>query len=67
MKALEEESRRLKRMYAELSMLADLLKDGPVTQSFRPSLTPQNYLLWKKKNGLHIHNSAVSVRSGLRF
>ena len=28
MKALEEENRRLKRMYAELSMQADLLKEA---------------------------------------
>jgi len=30
MKAMEEENRRLKRMYADLSMQADLLKDGLV-------------------------------------
>ena len=48
MKALEEENRRLKRMHAKLSMLADPLKDGPVTPSFRQSLTPQKHLLWKK-------------------
>ena len=29
MKAMEEENRRLKRMYADLSMQADLLKEGP--------------------------------------
>ncbi|KMK69022.1 Transposase [Puniceibacterium sp. IMCC21224] len=28
MKAMEEENRRLKRMYAELSMQADLLKEA---------------------------------------
>lgn len=29
MKAMEEENRRLKRMYADLSMQADLLKEAP--------------------------------------
>ncbi len=29
MKALEDENRRLKKMYAEMSMQAELLKDGP--------------------------------------
>jgi len=30
MKAMKEENRRLKRMYADLSMQADLLKESPV-------------------------------------
>ncbi len=37
MKALEEENRRLKRMYADLSMQADLLKEALGKKITRPS------------------------------
>ena len=38
MKALEDENRRLKRMYADLSMQADLLKEALGKKMKRPSV-----------------------------
>lgn len=37
MKAMEAENRRLKRMYAEMSMQNDLLKEAPRKRAVRPS------------------------------
>ncbi|MFT7107562.1 MAG: putative transposase [Yoonia sp.] len=42
MKAMEEENRRLKRMYADLSMQADLLKEKPLEKSDGAVSTPRD-------------------------
>jgi putative transposase len=42
MKAMEEENRRLKRMYADLSMQADLLKEKPLEKSDWAISTPRD-------------------------